>query len=144
MDIRKIKIFTDLSLRRKILVFLTLLISLSTFFQFKYFKRTVSFGRNRIRPLSNQRVDIKLVKDIGFAINLVAKYTPWENVCRHQAYQAKILCKLFGLSYLIEIGFRRNEKTNLVEGHAWTIVSESMITGFCNPEDYQITSKFSN
>jgi hypothetical protein len=74
----------------------------------------------------------------------VVKYISWKNVCRHQAYQAKLLCNLYKIPYIIFIGFKKNDHTNEIEAHAWTIAGGKIITGFCNPDEYTVQSAYKN
>lgn len=143
MLLHKIRTFWKLSFRRKYLFGLTFLMSVYTYFLFKYFRKIASFGD--LNANVNEEIqDIQLIDDIRFAIHITAKKTPWENVCRHQAYQAKLLCMMFKIPYKIFIGFKINETTNEIEGHAWTEVNHQMITGFCNANEYTIQHIYSN
>ena len=83
-----------------------------------------------------------LVKDISFAINVMSKYTPWENVCRHQAYQAMLLCRFYRIPYQIFVGFKKSDEGK-IEGHAWTMINGEIITGFCKVEEYTIQAIYS-
>lgn len=90
----------------------------------------------------NTNFDLQLIKDISFAINLIAKYSPWENVCRHQAYQAIVLCKWYKINSKIYVGFKK-EEDNKITGHAWTVVNDIIITGLCKPEEYHVQTVYS-
>jgi hypothetical protein len=83
-----------------------------------------------------------VVKDISYAIRVLSKYTPWENVCRHQAYQAMLLCRFYRIPYQIFVGFKKNNEGK-IEGHAWTTVNGEIITGFCKVEEYVISAIYS-
>jgi len=77
----------------------------------------------------------------GSAIQTVAKYTPWRNVCYHQALQARLLLGRRGIPLNVYIGFRKNAQGK-IEGHAWTTCRGRMITGFCNADEYTVLSEF--
>ena len=82
----KIKRFTKLSIRQKVLLFSVLLMSLYSYFLFRFFKHSAKFGYADKEFISHKTIDMILVKDISFAIRVMKNYTPWENVCRHEAY----------------------------------------------------------
>jgi len=90
----------------------------------------------------NKFVNLTVVKDISYAIRVLSKYTPWENVCRHQAYQAMLLCRFYRIPYQIFVGFKKNNEGK-IEGHAWTTVNGEIITGFCKVEEYVISAIYS-
>ncbi len=101
----------------------------------KFFKKQARFN---CKQGVFKEADEDLLKDISWAIWVVNKYVPWESVCRHQAYQAKVLCQYYGIPYQIFVGFRKNEESGKIEAHAWTIAKGIIITGFCNPEEYTV------
>lgn len=113
----------------------------------RYFRKYARFGiqtkevNKTITETENTNDEI--IKDIRWSIFVVNKYIPWENLCRHQAFQAKILLNSFNIAYYIYVGFQKNAEGTVV-GHAWTVASELMITGFCDPNEYLITNIYSN
>lgn len=134
-------LFSQLSTKRKLLLLLTCGISLYTFIILRKSHNSMSFGKNKIA--NNESTDLlPLLNDIAFAIRTVSKNVPWENKCRHQAYQAKLLLKHFNISCQIYVGFNANQE-GILEGHAWTMVNDKMITGFCNPTDYKVLAVYS-
>ncbi|WP_259014105.1 lasso peptide biosynthesis B2 protein [Emticicia fluvialis] len=139
--LKKIRAFFRWSLRRKLLLAFTVPLALYSFFLFRFFHSNARFGeRNKPVDVDNN-VDMQLVRDISMVIKVVAKYSFWNNVCRHQAYQAKVLCRLYGIPYKIYVGFKKNE-AGTIEGHAWTTVNGQFVTGFCVVEDYVVHSTF--
>lgn len=137
----KIKRFTKLSVRQKVILLIVFLISLYSYIMFRFFKHLAKFGHADKEFISHKTIKITLARDISFAIRVMSKYTPWENVCRHQAYQAMLLCKYYAIPYQIYVGFKKNEMGK-IEGHAWTVVQGEMITGFCNPDDYTVQAVY--
>ncbi len=133
--------FIRLSARRKILFFVTVVLSFYTYMLMRFFRKKANFDLKR-KHFSG-RVNDSVVRDIRWAIRVVNKYVPWENVCRHQAYQALLLCRYYDIPYKIFIGFRKNPEAGKIEGHAWTVVNGEIITGFCNTEEYTVQSIFS-
>lgn len=139
----KISAFFKLSLRRKFLLAVMVPLSLYTYFVFRFFKKNARFGEmNKPQQTRHDGIDMALVRDISLAIRVISKYTPWENVCRHQALQAKILCRFYRIPYIIYVGFKKNTSGE-IEGHAWTIVNEQFVTGFCMVNEYTVQTIFS-
>lgn len=138
---QKVQSFYDLSSRRKGLLLVTLGLSLYSFLLMRFFKEHASFGQKNTGK--SQKTDkFSIASDIRFVIRVVGQYVPFENVCRHHAYQAKLLCNFYGIPYQIFIGFRKN-KNGKIEGHAWTVVQDEIITGFCDPTQYIIQAVYS-
>jgi len=139
--LNKIGAFFRMSLRRKMLLLVTIPLSFYSFVLFRFFQSNAKFGERDKAVDSKDDIDMQLVKDISVAIKVIAKYSPWSNVCRHQAYQAKILCRFYGIPYKIYVGFKKNE-AGAIEGHAWTMVNGQFVTGFCVVEDYLVHTTF--
>lgn len=133
---QKIRTFYQISFRRKYLVLVTFMLSLYSNLLFRFFRKNAIFGKRHEAPLPDF-TDMALVRDISFAIRIVKRYAPWTNVCRHEAYQAKVLCRFYNIPYQIFIGFRK-DTNGQIEGHAWTTVNQEIITGFCRPEDFVV------
>ena len=101
----------------------------------------MSFGNSHISYKETSDI-LPVLHDIAFAIRTVSKYVPWENKCRHQAYQAKLLLTYFKIPYHIYVGFKANHE-GTIEGHAWTMANGKMVTGFCNPDEYVVLAVYS-
>ena len=65
---------------------------------------------------------------IGRAIRLTARYTPWASLCQVQAIVARFWLGLFGIPYVVNYGLRRNEQGEL-HAHAWVCVGPVFVTG---------------
>jgi Transglutaminase-like superfamily len=139
--LKKITLFYHIPFRRKFLLLLTVVLSLYTWLLMHFFKKKTAFGQINSQ-INIKNVDKALISDIRFALRVVNKYVPYESVCRHQAYQALLLCTYFDIPYQIYVGFKKSD-TGKIEGHAWTMVQGEMITGFCNPEDYTVQAIYS-
>jgi len=125
------------------MIFQAFAFSIYTWFLFAFFNRYARFGQKATYPSQNQTPDPR-ANDIAQAIQLSGKYIPWKNVCRHQAYQAKMLCNFYKIPYQIFIGFKKDKEKNEIQAHAWTIAGGKIITGFCNPEEYIVQSIYRN
>ncbi len=167
--IKKIKTFIRLRPQLKIITFQAFVLSVYTGFIFTFFNRYARFGERIAAnetlppgpllispkgegaqtsetssiPERNEALHFK-INDIARAIQISSKYVPWKNVCRHQAYQAKLLCNYYKIPCLIFIGFKKGKDRNEIQAHAWTIAGRRMITGLCNPEEYMVQSIYRN
>ena len=137
---RKFRTFYRLSFRRKFFLLLLIPLSLCSKVMLSFFKKKAKFGEKKLADSIS--INMALVKDISFAINVMSKYTPWENVCRHQAYQAMLLCRFYRIPYQIFVGFKKSDEGK-IEGHAWTMINGEIITGFCKVEEYTIQAIYS-
>lgn len=141
--LKKISVFFKLSLRRKFLLAAVVPLSLYSYLVFRFSKKNARFGEmNKTLRTRHDGIDMSLVKDISLAIRVMSKYSPWQNVCRHQALQAKIFCKYYKIPYTIYVGFKKNQD-GVIEGHAWTMVNEEFVTGFCIVDEYAVQTIFS-
>lgn len=148
-------------LQLKIMILQTFALSVYTGFIFTFFNRYARFGeRAKITPYpfseereinenstSNDQYNFAFyqkINEIAQAIRISSQYIPWKNVCRHQAYQAKLLCNYYKIPCLVFIGFKKDKDRNEIQAHAWTIAGGKMITGFCNPEEYIVQSIYRN
>jgi len=136
---QKLRRFISISTHKKLLLGFTFGLSLYSFLLMRFFKKYARF-ESRKSPIHS--INPSLINDIRWAIFMVNKCVPWPNVCRHQAYQAKILLSFYRIPYQIFVGFKKLEGGK-IEGHAWTVAGGLMITGFCNPNDYVVQSTFS-
>ena len=139
--LKKLKILYQLSPRRKFLLLLAFGLSFYSFLLMLFFKKYATFGERKAQ-IAPDNVPNPIVMDIRYVIFVVSKYVPWQNVCRHQAYQAKILFSMYDIPYQIFVGFKKNEDGK-IDGHAWTMAGGLMVTGFCNPDEYVVQSVFS-
>lgn len=131
--------FLKLSKRRKYLLINGIFLSVYGYFLFSLCKKKARFGSLNVPIKIDNKVDDVDILDIRFVIIILNKYIPWNFQCRHQAWLASILLKKLKIPYLIYVGFRVNIFGQM-EGHAWTIAQNIMVSGFCNPSEYSIHS----
>lgn len=85
--------------------------------------------------------DIQRVRDIAWAIRVVSKITPWENVCRHQAWQGAVLMSRSGLAFNYFVGAKKGEFGSL-DGHSWILSANRFVCGRCNVREYTVLHQF--
>jgi hypothetical protein len=127
--------FFRLSNRRKVLLLKAVVLSL--YVRLKDFMPIKS-----IKPMQLEgQSDLALLSDIAWAIRVCHKLVPWQNVCRHQALCAVILCEEYGQALDVFVGFRKSAETGTVEGHTWTMASGKFITGACKVQEYTLQDR---
>ncbi len=85
--------------------------------------------------------EIQRIRDIAWVIRKVSRVTPWENVCRHQAWQAAKLLHESGLKFQYVVGAKKNA-TGIVDGHSWVISANRFVSGRCKVSEYKIINKY--
>ena len=83
-----------------------------------------------------------LVKEIGFAIKLCDRYTPWPTECYTKSLTAKIMLKRRQIPSTLYFGLRKDDQDGL-KGHAWLHCSGITVTGLCDFSQYTVHSCFS-
>lgn len=66
---------------------------------------------------------------IGRAVQLAARYTPWDSNCFPQAVAARILLGLYRIPYALYFGLRRDTNTLEMKAHAWVTAGRVAVTG---------------
>ncbi|MCC5937000.1 MAG: lasso peptide biosynthesis B2 protein [Lunatimonas sp.] len=85
-------------------------------------------------PASEEQME--LIADISAAIRMGARYIPWLNVCRHQAWQAIRLLRKHRIPYTYHVGLKKNSSNGKREAHAWVLAGGRFVSGHCRIEDY--------
>lgn len=70
----------------------------------------------------------QLALDIGIAVTIAAKYTPWPSTCLPIGLLARILLRLCHIPNIFYIGVRYDE-TDEFASHAWVNVKDTTIVG---------------
>lgn len=144
---RKILLFLRLARSQKVLFVSAWFLAIYAWVMFLFFKKYARFSdtSNRIPQEASVLNTAQIVrsKEIRWAILAASKYIFLTNACRHQALQAKILCNRYAIPYTIFVGFKKNE-AGQIEGHAWTQVGETQISGMCDPQLYHIQQIHTN
>lgn len=94
-------------------------------------------------PVSNDGVDIKIVRQVAEAIRVMSKHTFWKSKCLAQAYTAKMMLRKRKQKSTVYLGVSKNEKGEMV-AHAWLRCGTLFVTGGNGHENFTITSIFSD
>lgn len=109
-------------------------------FQFKRFAWI--FGEvNRETEFSNDTIDIKKVKEVSRAIQIMSRYTFWESKCLAQAYAAKIMLNRRKQKSTVYFGVAKDQQGEMT-AHAWVRCGELFVTGGYGSKEFTVTSKF--
>jgi hypothetical protein len=79
-------------------------------------------------PLITPKQEAKAAQ-IGQAIRLAARYTPWVSNCFPQAITARLILGLYGIPYTFYFGVMREANTPNYKAHAWVATGRVAVTG---------------
>lgn len=116
-------------------------LAINSYFLYAFNQKNARYGGNQKNKRFENETNLSYVADIRFAIMILTKYTPFEFMCRHQAWVASQLLQKYHIPHTVYVGFKKNP-IGLIEGHAWTVSQNIMVSGFCNPEEYIIQAKY--
>jgi len=94
-------------------------------------------------PMKEDIVKLQAAIRIGWLVDKVSRYTPWESKCLVQAIVGKIILRQHGIANTLFLGVRRDEGKNLV-AHAWLRCGEMIITGGKGQEWFTVVGKFAD
>ncbi|QQS53242.1 MAG: lasso peptide biosynthesis B2 protein [Candidatus Competibacteraceae bacterium] len=66
---------------------------------------------------------------IGRAVCLAARYTPWNSNCFPQAVAARLLLGLYHIPYALYFGLMRDPETREFKAHAWIAAGRVRVMG---------------
>lgn len=79
--------------------------------------------------------------NIGRAVRVAARYTPWESKCLAQAMAARALLGYERLPYALFLGVVRSEKAGL-EAHAWVCSGRAAVVGGRSFEGFTVVGTY--
>lgn len=66
---------------------------------------------------------------IGRAVRLAARYTPWDSNCFPQAVVARLLLGWYRIPYALYFGLNRDAQTREMKAHTWVCAGRVAVTG---------------
>ena len=69
-----------------------------------------------------------MARQIGWAVEIMARHTPWESACLAQSIAGKFMLGKRGLSSLLFLGMKKDEAGKLT-AHAWLRVGDEILVG---------------
>lgn len=79
-------------------------------------------------PLVNPAQQARALQ-IGRAVQLAGRYTPWESNCFPQAVAARLLLGWYGVPYALYFGLMREHAGAALKAHAWVAAGRIAVTG---------------
>lgn len=78
---------------------------------------------------------------IGCAVELAARFTPWQSKCLVQALVGACWCRLYRIPYVVYLGVRKDD-SGAMKAHAWLCTGKAIITGREGHQTFTIVSTF--
>lgn len=91
--------------------------------------------------VSNDGLDLKLVRQISSAVQTMSKYTFWDSKCLVQAYTAQTMLKRRNLPATVYLGVAKDDH-NKLKAHAWVRCGTIYVTGGNGHKLFTVTNKF--
>lgn len=98
------------------------------------------WGNTELCVLTSDR-QLQRAWQIGRAVELAARFTPWESKCLVQALVGACWCRLYGIPYVVHLGVRKDEAEGM-KAHAWLCTGKAVITGREGHRSFTIVSTF--
>lgn len=92
-------------------------------------------------PLLTEAQEARALQ-IGRAVHLVARYTPWDSNCLPQAVAARLLLGLYGTPYALYFGLRRDPGSSEMKAHAWVAAGRVRVTGGSGFDQFTVVGSF--
>ena len=83
------------------------------------------------------------INRVGWAIQIVSRYTPWESKCLVQAITGKILLRHRRLQNTMYLGVAKDKGDQMI-AHAWLRSGNKLVTGGRNSSMFTVVAKFAD
>lgn len=80
---------------------------------------------------------------VGWAVNRMSQFTPWESKCLVQAITAQIVLRLLKIPYTLYLGLDKDESSKLI-AHSWLRCGGLIVTGGREKERFIVVAKFAS
>jgi hypothetical protein len=92
-------------------------------------------------PYEINESNLKILKQISYAINIMSSYTFWESKCLVQAIAAMKMLERRKIESTLYLGTSINENGKMI-AHAWLRSGSIFLTGANEMEDFVVVCKF--
>lgn len=92
-------------------------------------------------PLLNPAQQARALQ-IGRAVRLAARYTPWDSNCFPQAVAARLLLGWYGIPYALCFGVMRDAQSLEMKAHAWVSAGRVAVTGGASFGQFTVVGVF--
>ena len=93
-------------------------------------------------PQQEAEVDLLTAREIGWAVQAIARRVPWDSRCLAQALAGTFMLRRRGLEGTVSFGAARDEKSAFT-AHAWLRFGPLMVTGGPGHQRFQLFTTFS-
>ncbi|MFB3161319.1 lasso peptide biosynthesis B2 protein [Neobacillus sp. 179-J 1A1 HS] len=91
---------------------------------------------------SNNEENIKLIREVSFAINVMSRYTFWESMCLVKAIAGMKMLEKRKVESTLYLGTGKDEDGNMI-AHAWLRSGPFFLTGAEEMNRFTVIGKFS-
>ena len=133
--------WTDKLLLLYIVILLAIVRLLLLLVPFRYI--TVWLGKHMEESPYIDENENTFINRVGWAIQVVSKYTPWESKCLVQAITGKILLRHKRLQNTMYLGVAKDREEQMI-AHAWLRSGNKLVTGGCNSSMFTVVAKFAD
>jgi len=108
------------------------------------FKRIVPYLGQQMKKEDIHESDsppMDSARQVGWAVDIMSRRTPWESACLVQAIAGKIMLKQRGLPSLLYLGTKKDE-TGQLTAHAWLKNGNEILLGGSGHETFTVLSAF--
>lgn len=147
MSLRKIKTFLKMGLTEKrmsleIFVLSGLVRMMLLIVPFKYIRNYLG-EYNAYVPREIDEDQCSIVRQVGWFVTTISRYTPWESKCLVQAMVAQRLLKKRKIGTTLYLGVAKENKQN-IKAHAWLKCGNIIVAGRAAMNDYKEVARFDN
>ena len=80
-------------------------------------------------------------RQVGWAVEIMARHTPWESACLAQTIAGKWMLQRRGLSSRLYLGTRKDE-TGKLTAHAWLQAGDEILIGGAGHDTFTVLGTF--
>lgn len=91
---------------------------------------------------SNNEENLKLIREVSFAINVMSRYTFWESMCLVKAIAGMKMLEKRKVESTLYLGTGKDEDGNMI-AHAWLRSGPFFLTGAEEMNRFTVIGKFS-
>ncbi len=80
---------------------------------------------------------------IGWIVETMSKFTPWESKCLVKAITAQLLLRVIGVSSTLYLGVAKDDSNQLI-AHAWLRCGQLILTGANEAPRFKVVGQFAS
>ncbi|KUK65689.1 MAG: hypothetical protein XD84_0306 [Desulfotomaculum sp. 46_80] len=93
-------------------------------------------------PDNEDVIRLKAARRIGWIVESVSRFTPWESKCLVQAITGKIMLRQYGIANTLYLGVGKNEQS--LVAHSWLRCGKVILTGGHDLRRFTVVGKFAD